>query len=164
MSNNLPKDVLPFLDLMNNPLILNPKIDKEGKSYSACSFSVLEKNIIFRTAKKTPTKIGFFVTLWKRLYKESEIESFEESDPVDFVVIKCNDPSNHGYFIFPKNVLVIQKVFSSSRVNGKRALRIYPPSCEVLNDQAKKTQRWQSPFYAINKDQILSILEDRHSF
>jgi hypothetical protein len=44
----------------------NPKINTESIEYGACSFVLNGKRIQHRVSKITPTKIGQFVTIWKR--------------------------------------------------------------------------------------------------
>jgi hypothetical protein len=40
--------------------------DKENAEYAGCSFMFNKISIKYRSAKITPTKVGLFVTLWKR--------------------------------------------------------------------------------------------------
>ena len=42
------------------------KKEPEGKEYDACQFKLNGMNIICRSSKVTPKKIGQFVTFWKR--------------------------------------------------------------------------------------------------
>ena len=46
--------------------VSNIEIEKESSEYCAHRFEINNKKILFRQAKITPTKIGQFVTLWKR--------------------------------------------------------------------------------------------------
>ncbi|MCP5369402.1 MAG: MepB family protein [Rickettsiaceae bacterium] len=48
------------------------------------------KKGLFRIAKKTPTKSGYFVTIWKR-GADSIIAPYEEADAIDFVVVAVSD-------------------------------------------------------------------------
>jgi hypothetical protein len=40
--------------------------EPESKDYHALKLKISNKSIIYRTAKITPTKVGQFVTIWKR--------------------------------------------------------------------------------------------------
>ncbi len=46
--------------------IKNLKTHSEGAEYGACSFELNGLKIEHRVAKITPTKVGQFVTIWKR--------------------------------------------------------------------------------------------------
>ena len=45
----------------------NLVLEAESQEYGACEFEMNNKQIKFRVAKITPTKIGQFVTFWKRI-------------------------------------------------------------------------------------------------
>jgi hypothetical protein len=65
----------------------NIEIEKESSEYFAHRFEINNKKILFRQAKITPTKVGQFVTLWKRNVTKNVIEPFEISDDIDLFVI-----------------------------------------------------------------------------
>lgn len=50
-----------------------PTREAEGSEYEACRLGLNGYNIVFRVAKTTPTKIGQFVTVWKRLHTGAPI-------------------------------------------------------------------------------------------
>ena len=78
-------------------LVLNP----ESAKYSACSFVLTQKVVVYREANCTPKKIGQFVAIWKR--NELGITApFDASDVLDFMIISVRDSENSGQFIFPK--------------------------------------------------------------
>lgn len=132
--------------------------DAESDAYGAFAFTLNQQHIQFRVAKVTPIKAGQFVTLWKRSF-DGPIMPFDSRDPVDFMVISVRSAEHFGQFIFPKALLVKQKVLSNNGFGGKRAMRVYPPWAIHLNRQALKTQQWQSPFFlAIPHSQPLDIL------
>ncbi len=70
--------------------IANALPDKESAEYSAYHFDLNKASktlkIIFRIAKITPTKLGQFVVLWKRINKGA-IQPYHFTDDVDFFVI-----------------------------------------------------------------------------
>jgi hypothetical protein len=124
----------------------NFEIEIESSDYNACSFEMNEKFVRYRQAKITPTKIGQFVTLWKRKGKKP-IQPFDSSDLVDLIVVTVKAKNRFGQFVFPKSVLVKQGVFSINGKGGRRALRVYPPWDKAQSKQAAKTQKWQLEFF-----------------
>ncbi|WP_116787215.1 MepB family protein [Flavobacterium psychrotrophum] len=125
--------------------------DKESADYNAASFSLNGLNILYRSAKITPTKNGQFVTLWKRI-KNGTIQPFDNNDAVDCVVVAVQKDGQSGHFIFSADILFQQKIFSKDNVEGKRAFRVYPPWDVPQSKQAAKTQKWQLDFYIEIKD------------
>ncbi|MGC1181501.1 MepB family protein [Legionella sp.] len=63
-----------------------PAIEPESAEYCAYSFELNNFFVRFRVAKITPTKIGQFVTLWKR-FKKGPIKPYDNTDSVDFFII-----------------------------------------------------------------------------
>ena len=126
---------------------------KESADYGAYSFTLNQKSILFRTAKITPTKIGQFVTLWKRIDK-GPIQPYYFTDAIDLIVISVRKENRVGQFVFPKSVLCEKGIISTTNKEGKRAIRVYPPWDKELNKQAQKTQQWQLDYF-------LEIPEDK---
>jgi hypothetical protein len=124
-----------------------PQLEVESAEYGACFFELKGLRIRFRVAKTTPTKIGQFVTLWKRI-GNGPIQPFDSSDPIDFIVVSTRYQNNLGVFIFPQQALLQHNVFSRAGKGGKRAIRVYPPWDLTVNRQAQKTQQWQLPYFA----------------
>ncbi len=120
--------------------------DTESQDYAACTFALDKKIIKFRVAKITPTKIGQFVTFYKRS-SSGPIEPYDLSDQFDLLVVSVRDGEKFGQFVFPKNVLYEKDILSKDGVGGKRAMRVYPPWDIVDNLQAKKTQAWQLKYF-----------------
>ena len=123
-----------------------PEKEKESAEYAAYSFTINEKSILFRSAKITPTKIGQFVTLWKRIEK-GPIQPFDYTDAMDLIVISVRKENCVGQFVFPKAVLCEKGIISTTTKEGKRAIRVYPPWDEAINKQAQKTQQWQLEYF-----------------
>lgn len=121
--------------------------ETEGGAYGACRCQLDGRALLVRVAKTTPTKIGQFVTLWKRPHPGAEIAPFDAQDDIDLVVVLAAGAQQSGYFVFSKAVLVAQGVFSSAARAGKRAIRVYPPWCHPLAAQAVRTQRWQAAYF-----------------
>jgi hypothetical protein len=124
----------------------NITIDKESSAYSACSFVLKGTKILYREAKITPTKIGQFVTIWKRNNK-GITEPFDVKDDIDIVIVSCRNGVQFGQFIFPKNVLAEKKIFTKNNIEGKRGIRVYPAWDIAENKQAKQTQAWQLEYF-----------------
>lgn len=130
-----------------------PVPEAEGAEYGACRAELHGQRLILRVAKTTPTKIGQFVTVWKRPHPDSEIAPLDEADPLDVVIIAVSDGARHGFFIFPCSVLLERGVMSRGGQGGKRALRVYPPWCALESAQALRTQRWQAGWFVAAGDQ-----------
>ena len=130
----------------------NLVIDSESEEYQSCSFKLNSFEIIHRFSKITPTKIGQFVTIWKR-NNEGITAPFDVSDNFDFIVITSKSDKNLGQFVFPKSVLLEKGIISNNNTSGKRGIRVYPPWDIPTSKQAEKTQLWQTKyFYSINND------------
>jgi len=133
----------------------NIKQEAESQEYGACSFEMNGKRIIFRVGKITPTKIGQFVTFWKRIDK-GPIMPYDTIDQFDFFVVSVRDKNHFGQFVFPKDVLYQKGIISKNGNGGKCAIRLYPIWDVADNTQAKRTQAWQrNYFFEISKDKIV---------
>ncbi len=118
----------------------------ESVEYNAYCFKLKKLHVRFRTAKITPTKIGQFVTLWKRL-ETGIIAPFENTDSIDLVIINVANGNQFGQFIFHKSVLCKQGILTVDNKEGKRGFRVYPPWDKTTNAQAIKTQKWQLNYF-----------------
>jgi hypothetical protein len=149
MDNLISNDLGILQDILVNKLnltICNIKIEKESKEYSAFTFEINGAKVLYREAKITPTKVGQFVTIWKR-NNEGVTEPFNVNDDIDLVIISCRYNTNHGQFIFPKAVLGEKKIFTKNSIDGKRGIRVYPPWDIAINKQAIQTQAWQLEYF-----------------
>lgn len=147
-SENLPKDLIVIQEVLFdncNFEISQPVPEPESSEYGACRFVLNNSNILFRTAKITPTKTGQFVTLWKRI-NQGPIQPFDSTDSIDLFVISVRRDNHFGLFIFPKSVLIAKKIVSANK-EGKRAIRVYPPWDITTSKQAQKTQNWQMDYF-----------------
>ena len=127
-------------------VLQNPLLEKESAEYDACRFQLNGLKIVFRSAKTTPTKIGQFVTLWKRKQADP-IQPYDVSDDFDLVVINAKTDTHFGQFVFPKAVLVKQGIITSGGKEGKRGFRVYPPWNATISKQGQASQKWQSDYF-----------------
>jgi len=123
-----------------------PKLEKESAEYDACTFQLNGKSVIHRAAKITPTKIGQFVTIWKR-NENGQTEPFHINDDFDFIIISTRNGDLFGQFIFPKSILLEKCIISSDKKQGKRGIRVYPTWDVTINKQAQQTQQWQIEYF-----------------
>lgn len=122
-------------------------LEVESQDYGACTFEMNNKIVKFRAAKITPTKIGQFVTFWKRI-GTGPIMPYDMHDSFDLLVVSVRGVKNFGQFVFPKGILLQKGVLSKDGKDGRRALRVYPPWDITDSPQAKKTQAWQLLYFA----------------
>ena len=120
--------------------------EAESADYSAYQFIIDDRSVIYRQARVTPTKIGQFVTFWKRMGK-GPIQPFDLSDQFDFFVVAVENGTQLGQFVFPKSILAEQDVVSKKGKGGKRAIRVYPPWDRAESKQALKSQKWQLNYF-----------------
>ncbi|MBE8715176.1 MepB family protein [Sphingobacterium hungaricum] len=122
----------------------NFKIQKESREYHAATFNLDDRKITYRTSKITPTKVGQFVTCWKRNSLGITVP-FHQNDAFDFLIISCRNEGKFAQFIFSKSCLIEHAIVSNPNKKGKRGFRLYPIWDCPTNKQAVKTQKWQLP-------------------
>lgn len=120
--------------------------DAESSEYGAGTYKLNGLKIITRTAKITPKKIGQFVAIWQR-DQNGITQPQHIDDEFDLLVINCADGDKFGQFIFPKTALAKHGIISTVQKHGKNGIRIYPPWNKAINQQAIKTQNWQSNYF-----------------
>lgn len=148
-NNNIHPDLIDAIKHAYEPTGLvanNFSKEAESEEYGAFTFEMNNKRIKFRLAKITPTKIGQFVTLWKRI-GNGPIMPYDISDPIDLFVISVRNKDHFGQFVFPKAILCEKGFLSKNQIGGKRAMRVYPPWDMTQSAQAKKTQEWQIKYF-----------------
>ncbi|MCX5376267.1 MepB family protein [Streptomyces sp. NBC_00091] len=123
-----------------------PVPEAESADYAAHEFTLDGLAVRFRAAKTTPTKVGQFVTVWKRS-PGGPIQPFDATDPVDLFVISSREDHHFGQFVFPLRALRRHGVVSAAGAGGKRAFRVYPPWVATSNRQADKAQAWQLDYF-----------------
>jgi hypothetical protein len=142
----------------------NFKTELESQRYSACDFQLDKQNVKFRLAKITPTKVGQFVTIWKR-DERGITQPFDISDGIDFFIIAARQQNQFGLFVFSKSVLHDNKILSDETKGGKRGIRVYPSWDLTINNQAQKTQQWQRKYFLeIMQDKLIDLKKARQLF
>lgn len=166
LSKRVHPDLLSAEDLIYKPsglIIQNLKIEDESQDYGAAEFSINHHFVKFRVGKITPTKVGQFVTFWKRR-GEGPILPYEFTDSFDFLVVSVRAENHFGQFVFPKTVLCEKGIVSCHEKEGKRAMRIYPPWDKADNPQAKKTQAWQLQYFIEYSENNIDSPQMRYLF
>jgi hypothetical protein len=100
--------------------IVNSKIYKPNIKYNSRHYNENGFSIFYTEAKITPKKEGYFVTFYKRINNKNE--PFNNSDHIDFLIIKLN---NDQYLLFNKKDLIDLKIISKDNVVGKMGFRVY---------------------------------------
>lgn len=124
-----------------------PQREPESGEYGACRLDLAGRVVVFRVAKTTPTKIGQFVTIWKRPAPSDEIAPLDNGDGVDVVIVSVADATHRGQFVFDQQALLKYGVMSRGGQGGKRAIRVYPPWSKPVAKDAIKTQQWQLRYF-----------------
>lgn len=157
-SSSIHPDLLDALNLLYKPnglIFTNHIPEKQSQEYGACEFKLNKQFIKFRVAKITPTKIGQFVTFWKRI-EPGIIAPFDIDDQFDFLIVSTRKNKNFGQFIIPKAALYKHGILSKNEIGGKRAFRIYPSWDTPDSQQAIKTQQWQlNYFFRVKQNKII---------
>jgi hypothetical protein len=141
-------DLIKTQDTLYTPvgfMISNLSIAAESQEYGACTFHLNDLKIIFRTAKITPTKIGLFVAIWKRV--NGITQPLDKTDNFDFLIISVKNKNYFGQFVFPKSILIDKGIVSTTNKEGKRGIRVYPSWDTPDNKQALDTKTWQSKYF-----------------
>ncbi|QAT84885.1 hypothetical protein EJ065_3322 [Corallococcus coralloides] len=150
-SGHLPQDLLAAIQEAYVPAGMTVTTqavrEEESAEYGACRLGLDGREVVFRVAKTTPTKIGQFVTLWKRPTPGAEIAPLDGEDGVAIVVVSVADATHRGQFVFPRKTLMDKGVMSRAQQGGKRAIRVYPPWSKPVVQEAIRTQKWQLQYF-----------------
>jgi len=166
LSKPFHPDLLLAEDLIYKPfglILQNLKVEDESADYGASEFTIKNHSVKFRAGKITPTKVGQFVTFWKRI-GEGPILPYEFTDSFDFLVVSVRAENHFGQFVFPKAVLCKKGIVSCNGKEGKRAMRIYPPWNKADNSQSRKTQAWQLQYFIKFSEDIFDFSRMRYLF
>ena len=125
----------------------SPVVEPDNAAYGAVVCRAAVGAVRFRVGKTTPTKVGFFVTVWERA-DDGSTRPVPSDDGVDLLVVVVREGEHVGRFAFSKTALVEHGVVSVDGVGGKRGFRVYPPWSQTSNPQARRTQAWQGRFFA----------------
>ncbi|MGM0838090.1 MAG: MepB family protein [Bacillota bacterium] len=144
--NNTIKNLDNIVYKPNTLIITNLKEEKQNSQYAGGIFQLNNKTIRFRVSKITPNKIGQFVSFWEK-NENMQNQAFSYDSAPDLLVITCIDDNKLGQFIFPKEILLKEKILKTQSQKGKMAMRIYPIWDNPVSDQAKKSQMWQLQYF-----------------
>ncbi|WP_405363291.1 MepB family protein [Kitasatospora sp. NBC_00085] len=160
-------DLLTAKTLVYDPcgfICSQPVPEAESAEYAAHEFTLDGRSVRFRAAKTTPTKVGQFVTVWKRS-PGGPIQPFDAADPVDLFVVSSRDGHHFGQFVLPMDALRRHGVVSANGAGGKRAFRVYPPWVTTTNRQAGSAQAWQlEHFLSLDGDGSLDSARARRLY
>ncbi len=105
----------------------------------------LVSEVRVRSGKITPTKVGLFVTHWRRT-ADGTTGPFGTDDSADTLLVTVAEsgpgPAG-GVFVFDRASLVAHGIVVRDGRGGKRGFRVYPPWSQTTPGQAARTQRWQ---------------------
>lgn len=137
---------LKQLEAILSKSITNLTEDEECTSYFGFNFQLDRLNIKFRKAKTTPTKVGQFVTLWKR-DSQGQTTAYTANDLIDYCMVATQQPPHAGFFVFPKQVLIDRQILTTAKKEGKRGFRVYPDWSITENKQATQSKSWQGQYF-----------------
>ncbi len=126
--------------------------EAQNSDYGAGIFQLNSKSVRFRVAKTTPNKVGQFVSFWEKDTAHKN-QAFSYEKATDLLVINTFTSTNRfGQFIFPKAVLLKQKILKTGTTKGKMAIRVYPIWDKPTSKQAMETQKWQLEYFVETND------------
>lgn len=120
--------------------------EPDNAEYGAMVCGVGSSTMRIRVGKVTPTKVGLFVSVWRRA-ADGSTEPFPVESDVDALVVVAREGDRYGAFVFPVEVLATRGVVSAGGVGGKRGFRVYPPWSATGNPQARRSQSWQCDWF-----------------
>ena len=124
--------------------------ESEGREYVAMSGKINNQFSLFRIAKITPTKIGQFVTCWKRNFA-GITAPYDQKDRLEYMIIVVQTQEQQGFFMFDQKALLEHDIISCDGRGGKRGFRVYPVWDRPVNKQALQTQNWQKFYFVTLK-------------
>ncbi|MGG5735720.1 MULTISPECIES: MepB family protein [Bacillus cereus group] len=130
----------------NNLFVTNQKEEKQNLEYAGGIFQLNNRSIRFRVSKITPNKIGQFVSFWEK-DASMKNQAFSYDSAPNLLVITCIADNKLGQFIFPKEILLKEKILKTQNQKGKMAMRVYPIWDKPVSNQAKKSQLWQLQYF-----------------
>ena len=114
-----------------------------------------------RIANETPKYEGGLVSLntyKNKMNKLSKIRPLDLSDSFCpdyvFIHIQSNRFKQEGYYVFNKEILIKQEIFSKNYKGGKITFRLWPSWCPLPEEESKKKTRqkilqWQLPHFSL---------------
>jgi len=123
------------------------RLDPEGvrTSDEPEAITHAQAQVRVRSGKITPTKVGLFVTHWRRT-ADGTTGPYGVHDSADTLLVTAAEHGPHparGVFVFDRASLVAHGIVEGDGHGGKRGFRVYPPWSLTAPGQAARTQRWQ---------------------
>lgn len=131
----------------------------DNAEYASLSLTINEREAQWRDARTTPTKNGLFVAVWQRS-EDGSTRPYSIDDPLELLVISTRQGDGFGQFVFSRETLRRQGIFSGPTSAGKRGFRVYPPWVIAGSNQAERTQSWQCEWF-LTLDDEASVDLDR---
>ena len=139
-------ELLSWLEATEKQELLEVSQDLNAKAYQGYTIVTKSQSIIYREAKATPIKIGYFVTLWKA-DKDKKTGPYCDKDAIDRLIIAVQKERVFSFFIFTKDDLLRHNLIGNATQSGKRGFRIYLPTDNTNSKQAKQSQQWQANYH-----------------
>lgn len=136
-------------EYLNQFLMLdNIRFDNDlyNYDYEGMNFVINQEFYCTRLGKKTPSKNGYFLALWRKNIEGQNIP-YDCYSNLDYLLVIVKEGSLQGHFKFPKSVLVEKGILSNENLIGKMAFRVYAPWNKDLNISALRTQVWQIKYF-----------------
>lgn len=137
-------DINNLLDLALD--LTNVELENQNALYFGANLKINGFSVRFRKSKITPTKTGQFVVVWEKNSANIN-QPYSYTTSPDYLIIYSESKDNKGVFVFPKEVLLKNKILSSSNQKGKMGFRVYPSWEKASSPQALKTQNWQCKYF-----------------
>lgn len=126
-------------------ITMTPVYGKYNYEYDGMYLALNNQNVVYRSAKVTPKKIGQFVAVWKK--KKGINHPYESSDKINLIIVDVSLNNKCGQFIFDREILIKKGILTHEGKIGKMAFRVYPPWDTPIAKQAISTQKWQLKYY-----------------
>lgn len=142
-----PDIVLALQGLVSNGAVLGALYrEDQNAEYGGVVAVVDGVPVRARVGKATPTKVGHFVTVWRRNELAVSVP-FRDDESTGGLIVIVRGGGQVGAFSFPVKVLLRRGIVSGEGSSGKRGFRVYAPWVAVPSAQARRTQDWQIEHY-----------------
>ena len=147
--NILTNEIKQINSLLFEPsglALTNIEVDLNNEEYGGRKFKINTHKIIFRVAHTSPNRKGQTVSIWRR-DNNGLLVPFNFADDFNFFIMAIKEKENFGIFIFPKLILILNKIITNKTVKGRRSMWLYPTWQKVTLYKSLKIQEWQEDFF-----------------